>query len=235
MRYSPLGQRRWIHPLVFLVLLVGLAACASSRSGEPRPRESVAQSLAQSILTGEPCLVPCWEKLTPGHSSQELALQRMGELSFLEGDHPELTDVGYFDPSSGDRIAGVRATFTCSNDDRVECVSLTFANSVLKRVQLNLGGWISLGDMILAIGEPDFIRPIQAGPESPRCSIRLLWTTERVIGVLIDIDEMETSCQSVRAGEVPGADRGVGFVIIESEGWVKSVPSTSIDIPWPGR
>ena len=67
---------RAVFVMSLLALMVFVGSC--------HPHEQV--TVDQSLLTGEPCPPPCWQRLTPGVSTQEDVLDYIAESSYV-GDH----------------------------------------------------------------------------------------------------------------------------------------------------
>jgi hypothetical protein len=117
-----------------------------------------------SLITSEPCEAPCWQNLTPGVSTKEDVLARLGELAFVDQNSIEIQDWNegqqqiswdYAGPSEVNRAGEIYL----SRSGKLQFISISPAYI------------LHLEDVIELYGDPDGLRSYVVGiPEAPQCT-----------------------------------------------------------------
>jgi hypothetical protein len=141
---------KWKQFTTFLVLLASLAGCQAKQS---------------VLLENTLCQYPCWQKIRPGITSSEDALEILQRSPFL--DSP---------PSSAPRkIDDVRSASSWVFAKNILEVSggITYFNDTVAYIEFDVIGNISIHEMIKYYGKPEFISVI-TGREDSRW-LRVCW------------------------------------------------------------
>lgn len=182
-----------ISSLVALALFVvccsgGLARTTRGQSGTPSPsymdlqRDSRAQCTPdQSLLTGEPCAPPCWHGLVPGESTRE---QVMNALQSDPRVRQESIYGGGFIGSNGKRLGEIAwgSCWTYANMNFVQ-----FENGVVSCIRADLGGAVTLGDVVAEFGAPEGVRAWTESPDPVYLKVLLYYPQ---MGMTIVSDEV---------------------------------------------
>ncbi len=200
----PLDYRLWP-----MTVLLAITACA------PLPALRNASMLQDtSLVTGEPCLAPCWQGITPGETAWRDA------LVFLE-DTDEYTEVtprliGEITPdeevATWRQVGGEVCCQVSTRDG--ETVSVTF---------LRLAPDMTLGEVIEAYGEPAYLTANDYKPEEAVLNIVF---PEHSLLVVVFMAGLET-------GEIQPENEIIGAVLTTPED-IEQLVQTSELYTWDG-
>jgi hypothetical protein len=122
--------------------LLQLPETSTPEQSNPTLQEAIADAKAQGFKANdlfahlsEDCFLPCWNNIEVGESSEELVLERMGELEFNSG--PYLFESEEYDkdwrfvndifiPAEGDPLPFSFATYANFNDDILQILELVW-------------------------------------------------------------------------------------------------------------
>ncbi len=192
-----------------------------------------------SPITGEPCNAPCWYGLRPGVSTRDESLRVAQSLPFLAPEEPEVTHTGYWDIATQQYVPAIHVRYTCRHPLNATCAGLLFVGEVLTQIHLIPNYTVTLGELVGALGQPDFVqfiphRELEAG----QCEIGLVWQQLGVIARVRDpgTDVSLNRCPGAGGDEQVGEDLPANEIsyLLQHDAALESVPEAGRDLPWVG-
>jgi hypothetical protein len=175
----------------FFLLLIGLVVTAivgrqawftETCRLTPRfyPTGESAESVERSLITGEPCVPPCWQGITPGVSTEEDVIAVLEQAPFVDtisiqqysrnGEIQSITWIG----TIGNWNAQIN-TIQFRSDARVSTIEV--------RLEYELG----IQELIHIYGEPDYYFAARMAPDTPCFSVRIIWLQD---GLAASLDRL---------------------------------------------
>lgn len=109
-----------------------------------------------SLVTGEPCLPPCWYDILPGSTNTTTALEKVSLLEFVNPTPVERTNRAvYFGTDDA-----IRWSYQETNDFGG---GIYVAEDIVKWFRVDHPNYLVLEDIITSIGEPDWVWAGRAG------------------------------------------------------------------------
>lgn len=228
--------RMVILGLKLLILGIVLSSCSARSNTHGASDGNPPGWLEQSIIGGEPCMVPCWYGLEPGQSKESEAKDRIHELGFvLESSVKETVDT--YLGRDGIRREGVMYSARCIAQSTDPCIGLLVFEGKLHGIQIRTDDGLPLAQLISSLGTPDGVAPIPSGVEEPACIIDVIWIQHRVRAAhSIPYDgAWPELCQLVSEGSQVPIEIEMTRISIETEEWFENnYPRSPLDLPWPG-
>lgn len=183
------------HPLALTLTCVMLTACrawswpACGYIPPTYPAAEDANWVDRSLITGEPCVPPCWHSLIPGESMEENAMIVLEQSSFVNNSSIERY------PQAGEEIRGI-AWVSRAASDRLDPEEWPPATHYITFDSLGLVSVISVSleydlevqELIDLIGEPRYYLPRPFGP-TPCFMVELYWLQDGLMVVLAPLPE----------------------------------------------
>ncbi|MGB8644196.1 MAG: hypothetical protein WCF84_03100, partial [Anaerolineae bacterium] len=120
--------------LLAVVILTGCTAWGWGATPTPTLEPSLIDS---SILTGIPCVAPCWYGLEIGRSTKSDILAVAQTLSFVDPKSFPEEPVYYWDLAKQANTVGTQISLRCRQPEDSSCVSLVVVNNVLKQIYVS--------------------------------------------------------------------------------------------------
>lgn len=214
----------WGLPFAILSLLGACQAKAPEVTIAITP--TIAPSLVdRSLLTGIPCLPPCWYGIEPGESTQTEARSVLDNTFFVDPASIVTNQASWIDGRSASII-----TFDCNPPISRRCGTLTFVEEVLTEIHIPILYEISFDQAVSVLGPPDhfFIEPIHV--QVVDCGAGLVWED---LGLLLTTNVKAASeCDALReAASLTAQERVLGAVYRE-KGAVSAHGGE--ELPWLG-
>lgn len=184
-------------PALHLIMTcLALSACQSwyRISCESRPPSfptgDDATRVDRSLLTGEPCLPPCWQGITPGESTEEDVAAILEQASFVNTDSLEWlqddegTDVAvmWVSPAVSDWASPDASPYAMSH--------IIFGpDGTVSSISTDLEYELGVQDLIELAGEPDYYRSHFYGPNASCLMFELYWPQDGLMVVLGPLPE----------------------------------------------
>lgn len=231
-----LRHRYKIHKMVFLFLLVGLAACSVlpiPPASTPTPTMDPTY-LDMSWLSGIPCEPPCWNELELEESTPEDVYAFVHSSRFFDTEKIEDSSkcwVWYYPELDTDieiLVKDGRCIFLiCKDMERNACAHLAFVEDRLAEIQLYPQDLVTFKEVVDVYGKPDSmnIYPIH---HSNYCEAQLLYREYQM--KVVHTDDNKKRCQEwfipfMHSGKIPSS-LTVSNVYIMSAGYFLDVRDT---------
>jgi hypothetical protein len=155
-------------------------------------------------------------------------------LPFLDVARAQETPYTYWDATMvGYYTTAVTREIPCVQPATMTCADLVLADGVLKSITLFPNYTLTIGDVVAALGEADYVSAVPWGAECYGCGLDLLWQDEAVWAGLTDTrcSEGHDLCSAIeRGGPIDGNLVIKVVTYFDLEAWS---PSPSL-LPWPG-
>jgi hypothetical protein len=213
--------------LIFaLAIVLGLFACKAQGNA----LESLDPNYYdQSWLTGKPCAAPCWYGLEPGVATRQDSINRVEQLPFVDKKSMQVTN--YSD--------SVGISFSYKIGQGSTGLILDFEPDVLDSINFPPNYRITFDQVVEKLGNPDGYWILPASPETPGCSLRVVWKNKRIVlwkedGEMGWFSFKESLCLQIhdRDGNLP-ENMLIEKVQIDSPSGIKSIMDTHFHL-WKG-
>lgn len=138
--------------LFLIIVVAGLSGCVGYSTPVPETPDD-------SLITGQPCMPPCWQSLTPGQSTWEevskfLEISPLVKGNFVSID-TEKTDKAFTQPwwwANEDRDPQRMNTFAVDQEGKLSAINLTPNTTIM------------VSQIIQAYGAPTYITAARSAP-----------------------------------------------------------------------
>jgi hypothetical protein len=227
--------------IVGLLGVMALAGCTSSGWGiipTPTYEPSLVDS---SILTGLPCVAPCWYGLEVNHSTKGDILATAQTLSFIDPQGTTEEPYGYFDPSTHANVAATLIRLKCRQPEEGTCTSLLVVNDVLKRIDLSPPPSLSFGQVVSSLGPPDYFVLSAVQDNAVLCDVALFWKQRGIRVAFFQGAFLNGSphyeqvrCRAVQGSENVSPNLPVNGIAYESPDNFASISESEGYLHWSG-
>jgi hypothetical protein len=222
-------KRSGLHICILILLVGGLAGCQTT---SPTPRPALEAALMdRSLLTGKPCLAPCWYGLELGKSTKAEVLATLQTLSFADPATIQEDADGYWDLEIHKNLPATLIGIDCRQPQR-QCAGLLVSNDKLVSIGLFPNYDLTLREVVEYLGTPDYVRAVsESGPTT--CKL-MLWWPKRQIELERSVPNGEAFCKAVKAGERLDPNLTIQRIYYNLPQWFTEIPMEGLDHPWPG-
>jgi hypothetical protein len=190
----------------------------------------------RSWLVGVPCSPPCWYGLVPGQSSESDVISVLGDLDFIDVDSMDIVRTQFFEETVQEVYIQVEMKMKMEGRGNI---NFLIQEDSLKVIAESLNYEISLQEVVDAIGEPDYISPIEQ-PQmrgKPYCDVAIFWI-EKQLSVGYQYSEKDTwleHCEAILEGRLMNPDQIIEyFSLIDTSSGYYLYPRPEDTVPWPG-
>lgn len=134
----------------------------------------------RSFLTDQPCAPPCWHGLEPGTSTTVEVEQVMRGLEFLDVASIRERSATYADRALQPKRTGLLLIADCIGPEGRNCVGLLIIDGVLIWIEEDIEFPLSFEEVVVALGQPDFLRITYTGVDQPQCQLAMVWRSSRL-------------------------------------------------------
>ncbi|NOZ49427.1 MAG: hypothetical protein GXP37_05175 [Chloroflexi bacterium] len=127
-----------------------------------------------SLLTGEPCLPPCWYNILPGSTQTIEAIEKVRKLEFVNPISIERTSRAVYTGTDD----AIRWNYQGTNDFGG---GIYIADDIVKWLRVSHPNYLALEDVILTIGEPDWVWAGRAGGAGNHYIYRFVYEEEGIM------------------------------------------------------
>lgn len=142
--------------LIFAVLLSSCTPFGFVKDPTPTPIQDPSL-IDPTLITGEPCLPPCWHGIEVGVTGKEEVIQTISALSFIDFNSKREGDSSIQFPPGYEDIKVELLVFDCKTPENKRCINMMFVDDRLVRLELFPNYTINLYDISELLGEPDLL------------------------------------------------------------------------------
>lgn len=148
------SRRRFVDILAAITVILTANSCALPLPiFDTRVRPTVSDA---SLVTGKPCLPPCWYDILPGNTSTMIALNKVRLLDFVNPTSVERTNQAVYLGTDD----AIRWNYQGTNDFGG---GIYISEGTVKWVRVDHPEFLVLEDIIATVGEPDWVWAGRAG------------------------------------------------------------------------
>ncbi len=221
-----------------LLLVAVLAGCGTGGWGVASTPTLEPSLIDSSILTGVPCAAPCWYGLKIGQSTKSNILATARNLSFIDPQAITEEPSGYFDPSTRANVAATFIRLGCRQPEGSTCAGLLVVNDVLKEIVLFPPPALTLGEAVVHLDPPDYVRRMSVPSNPSLCGVALIWK-QRSLWIAFrsgSSQNGELRCENVHSSKDVSPDLPVEQIMYESpdDYAITTASESGGDLPWSG-
>jgi hypothetical protein len=166
-------------PLFLSVLLTSCSILGIGPPPTPTPIQDPSL-IDETLITGEPCLPPCWHGIEVGITTKEEAIQIASNLSFVDKDSLWQGETR-FPPAELEEIPSWAVVFDCKQPENLSCVRMYFVDDILILITLLPNYRITVAGVSNLLGEPDLLSIFPGGRYSEQqCRGNVIWLKHQV-------------------------------------------------------
>lgn len=219
--------------IIFAVLLSSCATFGFERDPTPTPIQDPGL-FDYTLITGEPCLPPCWQGLQVGVTSKEEAVKQIRSLSFIDADSEWEGELYSPLPPDYEEIFLTGVVFDWKQPENEPAVEMRFVDNRLALLSLSPNSTLRFVDVIALLGEPDLVGLDPTG-RSLYCTLELVWNKHqlRISDKEWTKEKKRELCRLVKenGNKIP-KDLTVDFIDVRSENYFSG--SLNYHSPWQG-
>ena len=244
-RHSPSGKmvksQRNIVPITLIILIAIIVSACSLDTNIPNAFDDRFPDELQdiSILTSQPCKAPCWYNLTPDQSSEQEALEVLGNLTFIDSTSIRSQNANWWGETFEETVPATLILANCVQPSDKLCVEILIVDNKVKYISLSPNYGLTFDDVVELLGNPDYISASPYGVECLGCTLKFSWLKPPLEIAITRVDRRCSAgyriCQAIwDGGKIPHDLQVEEITYLGSVPSYRQTPVQDYDRPWPG-
>jgi hypothetical protein len=237
MQYSHWQEIRFWHALIVLVVSL-LVACTFSAAPVTPTATLDPAFIDRSIVTGIPCLAPCWYGLKLDHSTKADVLATAQNLTFVDTKKFPEEPYNYWEPSKQTQVVGTLIRLQCRQPEAQTCAGLLLFSDVLKQIYLFPRPTLDFAQVVSSLGPPEYVQAVPRMDTPVLCDVALIWKQRGITVAFVNgfPQKDQVRCEDIRSGKGINPDLPAEHVVyaLPDDPSISTVPELGRDFFWPG-